>query len=461
MSGPLWQWQELCRALDLPEENGPEITGVSIDSRNIVPGELFIALTGDPGPRFNPSQRSDRDGHDFIANAVEGHAAGVLVHDGVSRDLPQLQVRDTLDGLWALGAAARARLHTPVVAVTGSSGKTTVKSLLVQALGGFGTPGSLNNHLGVPLSLARTPADAAVTVVEIGTNHPGEIAPLSKLTRPHVAVVLNVHPAHRENFPDMAALRREKLSISQGLEPGGSLVVHDQIDDGELDDSLPRVRFGESAQADVQLLATAGTTARYRIGSKEISAHVPGGGRHRAMSLAAVYAVMIALERDPAGATDLSDDLIPAGRGAATRVSDITVIDDSYNANPASMRAALISLAAREGRRFALLGEMLELGDESVRYHADLLNHCAELNGVFCIGEGMKPLYESLPGQIAAGYAAAADDALLDKVVTLLEPGDSLLVKGSNRVFWANNTVPRLIERLSGKAGAVRRPKEP
>jgi UDP-N-acetylmuramoyl-tripeptide--D-alanyl-D-alanine ligase len=449
MTRPLWRWQELCAALELPVVDGPDITGVSIDSRSIQPGELFIALTGDPGPRFNPSQRSERDGHDYVAAAAANGAAGVLVHRETATALPELKVADTLDGLWALGAAARARLTTPVVAVTGSSGKTTVKSLLVQALQGFGTPGSLNNHLGVPLSLARTPADAPMTVVEIGTNHPGEIAPLAELTRPHVAVVLNVHPAHRENFPDMAALRSEKLSISQGLEPGGTLVVHDQIDDSELSSALPRIRFGDSERADVQLLECSGSTAEYRIADSEFSAHVPGGGDHRAMSLAAVFAVMTALNLDTAAATRMSDDLIPAGRGAETNVAGITVIDDSYNANPESMRAALTSLAARGGRRFALLGEMLELGEESARYHAELAECCSDLSGVFCVGAGMRPLYERLPSEMLAVHAQDADRDLLETVLNSLQPGDTLLVKGSNRVFWANATVPQLISRLS------------
>ncbi|MEE8078082.1 MAG: Mur ligase family protein, partial [Pseudomonadales bacterium] len=179
MAEPLWRWTELCAALDLAIEDGPDISGISIDSRQIAAGDLFIALTGDPGTRFNPSQRSDRDGHDFIDAALENGAAGVLSHDALKRACPELKVADSLDALWALGAAARSRLDCPVVAITGSSGKTTTKSLLSAALDAFSTPGSLNNHLGVPISLARTPRDASAAVYEIGTNHPGEIAPLS------------------------------------------------------------------------------------------------------------------------------------------------------------------------------------------------------------------------------------------------------------------------------------------
>ena len=208
MSEPLWRWPALCEALGVPSVEGPDVGGISIDSRTTQPGDLFIALTGDPGPRFNASQRSDRDGHDFIKAALAAGAVGVLAHDGGEHGCPALQVEDTLDGLWDLGRAARARLTCPVVAITGSSGKTTSKTFLAAALDAFATAGSLNNHLGVPLSLARTPVDAGSAVFEIGTNHPGEIGPLSELVSPTVSVLLNVHRAHTENFPSRDALLR-------------------------------------------------------------------------------------------------------------------------------------------------------------------------------------------------------------------------------------------------------------
>lgn len=449
MSRPLWRWRELCEALGIAVVDGPDISGISIDSRTVQPGELFIALTGDPGPRFNPSQRSDRDGHDFVASALERGAAGVLVHDQQPCNCPQLIVGDTLDGLWALGRAARTRLRCPVVAVTGSSGKTTVKAMLTVALDAFSTPGSLNNHLGVPLSLARTPAQVKSAVVEIGTNHPGEIAPLSRLTQPDVAIVLNVHPAHRANFASMAELRSEKLSISQGLRAGGTLVVHDQIDDAEIDAKLPRVRFGKAAHSDIQLLTVDGVTAQYRIVDQQLQAHVPGGGEHRALSLAAVFAVTVALGRDPVSASDLNDDLIPTGRGAQFAAGGITLIDDSYNANPMSMKAALQTLSALPGRRYALLGEMLELGDESAEFHAGLAGFCEGLTGVFCVGDGMTALAAKLNSPQYLGYWETVGDDLLSEIKAILQPGDTLLVKGSNRVFWAVGFVDKLREALS------------
>jgi len=449
----LWRWPALCEALGLAAVAGPDVTGVSIDSRRTAPGDLFVALSGDPGPRFSPSQRSDRDGHDFIDAAVAAGAVGVLSHDGQARPVPQLAVADTLDGLWALGRAGRARLQGPVVCVTGSSGKTTVKGLLAAALPAFATEGSLNNHLGVPLSLARTPADVPAAVYEIGTNHPGEIAPLSALARPDVAVVLNVHPAHRANFADLAAIQTEKISIFKGLKPEGQIVLEESLEAVGVPGTLPVLRFGTTTAADVQLLSLSGDQARYRVRGRTVSARVPGGGQHRALSLAAVLTVLLALGRDPEAGLALPADLVPAGRGNRRRAGGVTVLDDSYNANPASMAAALNTLAAAgDGPRYALLGEMLELGDEGPEHHRALVPHCADLDGVFCVGSGMRSLAEALPPERVVGYWEVPDDSLLDALTARLAPGTTLLVKGSNRVFWARGFVDRLLERLSSTA---------
>jgi len=450
-SAPLWTWAELCRALHLEEHPGPDIHGVCIDSRRVQPGDLFVALTGDPGPRFNPSHRSERDGHDFIAAAISAGAAGVLAHDGLDRDIPQLQVADTLDGLWQLAAAARTRLRCPVVAVTGSSGKTTTKGLLAAALAAFCTEGSLNNHLGVPLSLISTPADADAAVYEIGTNHPGEIAPLSKLARPHVAIVLNVHPAHAEYFRDLQELREEKLSIYKGLEPQGKLIVEDAIDTSSLPPDLVRITFGRTHRAQVRYMDLSGQVARYRVAERTLMARVPGGGEHRAMSLAAVLATLSALGRPLEPGLSLPDDLIPRGRGSVIAAGGMTIVDDSYNANPASMKAALLALAGCPERTIAVLGDMLELGDEGPRYHRDLAACCAGINGIFCVGQAMRALFEELPASQRLGWFPDPEDDLLDELVVRATPGDRILVKGSNRVFWARNFVERLVARLEDR----------
>lgn len=448
----LWQWRELCEALGLPAEDGPDVTGISFDSRRTRPGDLFFALPGDPGPRFNPSYRSDRDGHDFIEAAVAAGAVGAVTHDGGSRNVPQLAVGDTLDALWALGAAARSRLDCPVVAVTGSSGKTTAKGFLAAALDAFATQGSFNNHLGVPVSLALTPRDARAAVYEIGTNHPGEIGPLSRLVRPDVAMVLNVHPAHRENFDSMAELLKEKLSIHEGLPKGGHLVLEETLDASSLPSSVRVSRFGRTAEALVRLVDLKGQQASYLVADEKFTAHVPGGGVHRALSLGAVLCVLELLDRDLEAAAHLPDTLVPAGRGQELTAGQITIIDDSYNANPASMRAALTGLAERpEPRRFALLGEMLELGEESEAFHRELAGAAGVLNGVFCVGSGMRALYDALPGGKGLHWQAEADGELLDRIAGVVRSGDVLLVKGSNRVFWAKDYARRLVTRLSSE----------
>jgi len=446
----LWRWPELCAALALDEVDGPDVTGISIDSRTLTAGDLFIALSGDPGPRFNAASATNRDGHAYVPSALTRDAAGLLVSHPTRTGAPELLVGDTLDGLWALGRAGRARLNGRVVAVTGSSGKTTVKAFLAAALDCPAAQGSLNNFWGVPLTLARTPAGSAWAICEIGTNHPGEIAPLAELVQPDVALVLNVLPAHLEFFDSFDALRGEKLSITRGLRPGGTLVLPDDLSE-DLDGDFERVCFGRSARADVRLVQYAGATheATLEIGANTFTARVPGGGEHRALSLAATMACLVALGRDPSLASDLADALVPPGRGTRLDAGGLILIDDSYNANPVSMRAALEELAAEpQGRRFALLGEMLELGDGSADYHAELGEACAGLDGVLCVGEAMRALHGDLPSSQQLGWHASVAEVDLDALIDRFAPGDRVLIKGSNRVFWAQGFVTRVVEAL-------------
>jgi len=443
---PLWRWPALCRALALPPCDGPDVSGVSIDSRTLRRGDLFVALAGDPGPRFHTPNRSNRDGHDFVAAAVAAGAVGVLAHRPLELSVPVLAVADTLDGLWQLGDAARARLDGRVVAITGSSGKTTARTFLTAALDCPGSTGSLNNFWGVPLSLARTPADAHAAVFEIGTNHPGEIEPLARMVAPDVAVVLNVGQAHLENFPDWQALRREKLAITRGLNADGVAVLPDDLDRDGIDSRLGIVTFGTTPTADVQLLdyRAVDRVAQFRTRAGVVDAAVPGGGRHRALTVGAVLATLIALGRPLTPALRLAERLIPAGRGRRERLGALTVIDDSYNANPVSMRAALELLRDEPGQRYAIVGEMLELGADGPRLHRELASACVGLDGVLCVGEGMRPLHEALPAQQRLGYFERANDVDLKALRTRLDAPAIVLVKGSNRVFWACHFVERL-----------------
>ena len=443
----LWSYKELTAALGLPVADGPGVGGVSIDSRRTEPGDLFVALPGDPGPRFQATVRSDRDGHDFVAHAAANGAVAALVHADADAGIVQLRVDDTLDGLWAIARAARARFPRPVVAVTGSSGKTTFKSFAATAIGAFATEGSLNNHIGVPLSLARTPRDARAAVYEIGTNHPGEIEPLARLAQPDVAVLLNVHPAHIENFGTLAAIRREKMSIARGLTCRGTFVCPPEIAD---DAGGSTLTFGEGGDADVQLLGSADDIARIRTPSGDFECVVPGGGPHRAMSVCAVAAVLLALGLPLDQLHRLAKEDVPRGRGNRVTVGGITVIDESYNANPASMAATLDAFSAVSGRRIAILGDMLELGEDAHRYHAELAPRCGAVAGVFCVGETISALYDALPADRRLGFAQAPDAAFVERCANALQPGDTVLVKGSNGIFWANGFVDALLAAVRG-----------
>ena len=449
MKEPLWSYSQVAAAVGASDAPGPVITGVGIDSRLIVPGDLFIALTGDPGPRFTPSSRSDRDGHDFASDAVARGAVAVLVHRGGDYGVPAVLVEDSLDALWDLGRAARRRLDCPVVAVTGSSGKTTFKSFAATAINAFATSGSLNNHLGVPLSLARTPKDSTAAVYEIGTNHPGEIAPLARLVSPDVAVLLNVHPAHIENFSTLEAIRREKVSIAEGLVGGGTFVHPVGLG---TDLPGPSLTFGDQPEADVRLVEVQGSTVMLRTPAGEVGCPVPGGGVHRAMSVCAVAATLVALERPLALLERLAEVDVPRGRGSRIEVAGVTVIDDSYNANPASMAVTLEAFSSEPGRRIAILGDMRELGEETERYHAELVDRCAPLDGVICVGEAIRALYDRLPPGIRLGFAERADQTFAARCAAELVAGDRVLVKGSNTVFWVHNFVDRLVEALAGQS---------
>jgi len=455
----LWNFPELLAACGIEASvPGPDINGISIDSRTTNPGDLFIALAGDPGPKYNTAYASARDGHEFIAAAETAGASALLVSRDIKSNLPRITVDNTLDGLWMIAAAARERMEGKVIGITGSSGKTTARtwleSILNEQAATHASTGSYNNHWGVPLSLARMPADSAFGVFEIGMNHPGEIEPLSKLVRPEVAIVLNVLPAHLGSFENLEGIRQEKLSIARGLVSGGSLVVHEAIDTKNLD-RHHFISFGVGTTAMVRGVVT------YDNGSCMVDTIIEGkhypfsfktGGEPRILTSLACLATVYALGGD----VDHACRTIPslqtlAGRGNALVVSGRTIIDDSYNANPVSMRYAIEALARSTGKRFALLGEMLELGPESQSLHVSLLESCLSLDGVITVGEGFAEASQIL-GDIHLGHHDFIEDLDPESLVTLLEVGDTLLVKGSNKVFWVHGFVATLERALRNSA---------
>ena len=422
-------------------------TGVSIDSRTLQPGDLFVAL------------KAARDGHDFVAQALAKGAAAALVSHrpaDVAADAPLLIVPDVQQGLEALGRAARARLDPAarVVAVTGSAGKTSTKEMLLSMLGGQGpthaSVASYNNHWGVPLTLARMPRDSRFAVIEIGMNHPGEIAPLARLARPHVALVTTVAPAHLEAFAGLADIAREKASIYDGLEPGGIAIMNADVAEAE----ILRARADLCAQRVVEF----GRSGRdYRLVSAELTgeisraaAQTPAGpvtldirslGRHFAMNALGALAACAALGADPARAAAALADWQPyRGRGTRETVTlpgggRLELIDDSYNANPASMAAAIEVLAAMPkppGRKLAILGDMRELGPQADRLHAGLadLPAVAALDRLHCIGAHMAALHAAL-APARRGRHVATSAALLAELPDLVGAGDIVLVKGS------------------------------
>ncbi len=435
---PLWSAADLTEATGGAMTAAFAATGVSIDTRSIGPGELFVALRGESG-----------DGHDHVAAALAKGAAGAMVHRDVADAGKLLRVDDTLAALARLGGYGRARFAGRLIAVTGSVGKTTTKEMLRTALAARGAThaavASYNNHWGLPLTLARLPADAAFCVAEIGMNHAGEIAPLARLARPHVAVITAIAPAHIGYLGSLSAIAAEKASICQGLEPGGIAVLPADSP------TLPLLReaaqgarvitFGDARDADARLLAAVpdaeGSDIQAVLLGEALRFRLPAPGRHMAMNALAALAGVAALGGDPAEAARALTGFTPmAGRGARRRLAltggSILLLDESYNANPASLRAALAVLRLQPAaRRIAVLGDMLELGDAGPALHAGLapdVMDAADL--VFACGPLMRGLFDALP---AARHGAHAVDAatLAPLVAAALRPGDAVLVKGS------------------------------
>jgi UDP-N-acetylmuramoyl-tripeptide--D-alanyl-D-alanine ligase len=440
----LWTAAEIAAATAGTPSADFAATGVAFDSREVGSGDLFVALTGE-----------STDGHRFLPQAFAQGAAGAIVSD--LTDHPHVRVADTFAALNDLGRAARARMSGTVIGVTGSVGKTSAKEALFAALD-RSLPGavhrsvkSYNNHTGVPLSLARMPRDTRVGVFEMGMNHAGELAELTKLVRPHVAIVTAIAPAHTAFFPDESAIADAKGEIFRGLEPGGvAIVPHDSPHrDRLIAAAAPYaariVTFGLTKGADVRAieamrLPAGGSFVTAHLGERELSFTLSQPGMHWVSNALAVLAAVDAAGADLARAGLALAELGGlTGRGARfvapAAGGEMLVIDESYNANPASMRATLAVLAEEPGRHLAVLGEMRELGDGSEAYHAGLADPvlAARVEAAVLVGEAMTPLAKALEGRTQVMHVADAA-AALGRLKDLARAGDAVLVKGSNGV---------------------------
>jgi len=433
----LWTHLE-AEAATLGAASAPfQVDGLSIDTRSLRPGDLFVALQGD-----------NRDGHDFVRAAFEARAGAALVSHvppGVAG--PCLTVGHTQRGLEDLARAARARSNAKILAVTGSAGKTTTKEILRLACNALGrthaSAASYNNHWGVPLSLAALPRDAEYGVFEVGMSHFGELRNLVSFVRPHVALVTTIAPAHLEFFGNCESIADAKSEIFEGLEPGGAALI--PADSAYAERLIARARqarvsrivtFGESGEAKLLSFEADGDGMRVRadILGAAVDCVVGAPGAHIAQNVVGALAAIALLDGDVLNAAAaLRDFTALKGRGARFRSGGIEVIDESYNANPASMAAALALLGTAKGRRIAVLGDMLEMGEGGIAHHAGLAApieaHRTDL--VFASGAQMKHLWEALPASRRGGYAATSAE-LLSQVLAALKPGDTVLVKGSN-----------------------------
>ncbi|ACK85864.1 UDP-N-acetylmuramoylalanyl-D-glutamyl-2,6-diaminopimelate--D-alanyl-D-alanine ligase [Methylorubrum extorquens] len=454
------------------------VTGASIDTRSLEPGDLFFAIRGEA-----------RDGHDFVRAALDKGAGAAVVAEARAKEfegvgsvlaVPGEGDDPVLDAMRRLGLAARARTEAAIVAVTGSVGKTGTKEALRHVLSAQGAThasvASYNNHWGVPLTLTRMPEATRFGVFEIGMNHGAEILPLTAMVRPDVALITTVEPVHIEHFRSLSAIADAKGEIFSGLKPGGVAVIN--RDNPNYERLLAHaqasragrvITFGEHAAADVRAhriltrpdvsvvdATVMGVPVTYQLGTP---------GRHVAMNSLGVLACIHALGADLArAALSLASLKPPVGRGERTalRIGDgeAFLVDESYNANPASIRAALATLAGIDtgvkGRRIAVLGDMKELGAAGEALHRELADAVAA-NGidlVFAVGPLMAHLFEALPMTVR-GTAAPTAEGVTDAVLATLRPGDAVMVKGSNSMRMV-----RIVEAVKARYAVAPDPRE-
>ena len=451
----LWTSQDAVTATQGRSTADWQASGVSIDTRTLQPGDLFVAL------------KDTRDGHDFVAAALAKGAAAALVSRlpaGVPDTAPLLIVPDVLAALADLGTFARARTKAKVIGITGSVGKTSTKEMLRAILQGQGkthaAEASYNNHWGVPLTLARMPPDADFAVIEIGMNHPGEIAPLSRMARPHVALITTVGAAHLEAFADVAGIAHEKASILDGLEPHGTAILPADLAETLIltakaaTTAAKTLLFGTSATADYRLttvtLTNETTIAHATRHGQPLLYKVRSPGKHFAANALAALACADALGLDPAiAANDIGNWTPPPGRGTRQCIlldivdeTTFDLIDDAFNANPTSMAASLDVLIAAKpddnqgsigaGRRIAILGDMLELGPTEIDLHRAIAAHPGlhAIDRIHCVGPRMHALWLALPPRQRGLHTDTAAE-LAAHARSLIDAGDIVLVKGS------------------------------
>jgi UDP-N-acetylmuramoyl-tripeptide--D-alanyl-D-alanine ligase len=469
MTEPLWTLPGLVEASGGRPLGPPPkpITGLSIDSRTIREGDAFLAIKGE---HF--------DGHDFVRPALAHGAALAVVSQNRLVALgalkgPFVVVDDVTDALRALAIAARARSPAKVIAVTGSAGKTTAKDMLKLALAASGevhaAAASYNNYWGVPLTLARMPASAAFGVFEIGMNHPGEIRPLTKLVRPHAAIVTTVDAVHLGAFANVEQIARAKGEIFEGFVNGGAAILNRDNPHFDLLAKLAReagaervIGFGRHPDADARLedleLKAGGSAIRARIDGRPIVYELGAAGEHMAANSLAVLAAAAVAGADVDRAAESFAEF-SAGKGRGRRIllklpaGSAILVDESYNANPASMRAALGVLSRVEpredGRRIAVLGDMLELGVNEAEMHAALAEPIAEaaVDCVHLVGPVMASLWEALPPARRGVYAQTVAE-LTPRIAGAIAPGDVIMVKGSNGIRLGD-----LVEELTKRFG--------
>lgn len=464
---PLWTSADIALATQGTECGSFTATGVSIDSRTLEPGDLFIALRG---PNF--------DGHQFIEKAFDQGASGI-VSEISQGNRSHVLVKDSAQAMQDLAIAARQRTKAKIIAVTGSVGKTSTKEMLRLACNAFGAVhaslGNLNNHWGVPLSLSRMPKDNRFGIFELGMNHAGEIGPLSRLVQPNLAIITEIAPAHLEFFKSVEEIADAKSEIFEGIVSGGAAILpldnpyFKQLKRGAEKNGVASIlTFGSNPGAYAQLVEytsdAKGASVLAEIGGERIQYRLGATGRHLAMNSVAVLAAISFLQTGVReAASRLGQFAALMGRGLRTQITlpqggMVELIDESYNASPASMRAALNMLAEGKppkGRTIAVLGDMRELGEESAKLHAALADAILgrAIDRVFLCGPHMKHLWQILPEEQRGDYQRSSLD-LIEKVVADLQAGDRILVKGSLGTVMAPIVDAILV--LGGVKGGMR-----